>query len=79
MGGDLKTLDREVVAPLRKASPGLYETLVVQRNARWVKAISERMAGSGRTVVIVGMGHLIGPDGLPARLRALGYDVEGPR
>jgi hypothetical protein len=24
-------------------------------------------------VVVVGVGHLIGPDGLPARLRALGY------
>jgi uncharacterized protein YbaP (TraB family) len=79
LAGDLKTLDKEVVRPLRKASPNLYETLVVQRNERWVKALAQRMAGSGRTVVIVGMGHLIGPDGLPARLRAMGYEVEGPR
>jgi uncharacterized protein len=28
--------------------------------------------------VIVGVGHLIGPDGVPARLRALGYSVTGP-
>ena len=32
----------------------------------------------GHTVVIVGIGHLIGPDGGPARLRALGYSVTGP-
>jgi uncharacterized protein YbaP (TraB family) len=28
--------------------------------------------------VVVGVGHLIGPDGVPARLRALGYSVTGP-
>jgi hypothetical protein len=36
------------------------------------------MKGHGRTVVVVGVGHLIGPDGVPARLRALGYSVTGP-
>jgi uncharacterized protein YbaP (TraB family) len=36
------------------------------------------MKGHGRTVVVVGVGHLIGPGGVPARLRALGYSVTGP-
>jgi hypothetical protein len=78
MTGDIKTLDREVVRPLRKASPRLYSTLVVQRNTRWTDRIVERLHGSGRTVIVVGMGHLIGSDGLPARLRARGYEVDGP-
>jgi uncharacterized protein YbaP (TraB family) len=79
LDGDIKTLDREVVRPMRKASPSLYATLVQKRNARWVEDIVARMQAPGHTVIIVGMGHLIGPDGLPARLRALGYEVEGPR
>ncbi len=79
LGGDLRTLDKEVVGPLKKSSPGLYDRVVAQRNARWVIAIEERMKGSGRTVIVVGMGHLIGPGGVPARLRAAGYEVEGPR
>ncbi len=79
LGGDLATLEREVVRPMRKASPALYAALVQKRNANWVQAISARMQGSGRTVIIVGMGHLIGPDGLPAQLRAAGYEVDGPR
>jgi len=79
MDGDLKTLDREVVRPMRKASPSLYATLVQKRNSRWVGDIVARMRTPGQTVIIVGMGHLIGPDGVPARLRALGYDVQGPR
>ena len=78
LGADTRMLDRKVVAPLKKSSPTLYDRVVVQRNARWVKAIDERMKGSGETVMVVGMGHLIGPDGVPARLRAQGFKVDGP-
>ena len=78
MAGDLKALDDDALGPIRKAAPGLYARLVTQRNERWIKAIRARMDGSGKTVVVVGVGHLVGADGLPMRLRALGYDVEGP-
>jgi uncharacterized protein YbaP (TraB family) len=77
--GDQKALERAVVGGMRKSSPALYRQFIVERNARWMDALQARLAGSGRTVVVVGAGHLLGPDGLPARLRALGYDVEGPR
>lgn len=78
MAGDLKTLDREALGPLRKVSPTLFRRLVSDRNVRWTQALDARLHGKGRTVVVVGMGHLIGPDGVPARLRALGYRVQGP-
>ena len=29
-------------------------------------------------IAVVGVGHLIGPDGLPAQLRAKGIRVDGP-
>lgn len=76
--GDVATLTREALDPLRKASPGLFKRLVTERNARWTQVLDARMKGHGRTVVVVGVGHLIGPDGVPARLRALGYSVTGP-
>lgn len=79
LDGDVGRLNRHEVQPLRKSSPGLYARVVQQRNARWVQALEERLKGSGDTVVVVGMGHLVGPDGLPAQLRAHGYKVEGPR
>lgn len=78
MAGDLKALDEEALEPIRKVSPTLFRRLVSDRNARWTLTLDERLKGQGRTVVVVGMGHLIGPDGVPARLRALGYTVEGP-
>ena len=31
------------------------------------KAIRARLDGSGRTVMVVGVGHLVGADGLPIR------------
>ena len=78
MTGDIKVLDEEAIKPLRDASPALFRRLVLDRNARWTQILDARMKGHGRTVVIVGIGHLIGPDGVPARLRALGYSVTGP-
>ncbi|CAN7146189.1 TraB/GumN family protein [Phenylobacterium sp. LjRoot219] len=78
MAGDLETLDREALEPVRRVTPTLFRRLVSDRNARWTLTLDERLKGQGRTVVVVGMGHLIGPDGVPARLRALGYAVEGP-
>jgi uncharacterized protein YbaP (TraB family) len=76
--GDLGAIDRLAMQPLQAAAPSLFRRLVVERNARWAATLDERLKGEGRTVVVVGMGHLIGPHGLPARLRALGYSVQGP-
>jgi hypothetical protein len=78
MAGDIDALDREALEPLRKSSPELFRRLVTERNARWTAVLERRLKGRGRTVVVVGVGHLIGPGGLPARLRALGYSVTGP-
>ena len=78
MASDVAALDREALEPLRKSSPEMFRRLVTERNARWATTLDQRLRGRGRTVVVVGIVHLIGPGGLPARLRALGYSVTGP-
>jgi uncharacterized protein YbaP (TraB family) len=78
MAGDLKALEREALEPVRESSPALFKRLVTERNARWTAVLDARMKGHGRTVVVVGIGHLLGPGGVPARLRALGYSVTEP-
>ena len=76
--GDVAGLIHEALDPLRETLPGDYDRLVRARNAAWVLKIIERLSGSGETMMVVGVGPLVGPDSLPAMLRARGMTVEGP-
>ena len=76
--GDLRRLRREAVEPMRRQLPLAYKRMVTDRKAARVDILRKRLAGSGRTVVVVGAGHPVGPHGPPERLRALGYTVDGP-
>ncbi|HEX4181569.1 MAG TPA: TraB/GumN family protein [Caulobacteraceae bacterium] len=78
MGGDLNGLRAEALDPLAKAAPAIYRTMVVQRNQRWLEAVLTRLRQPGDVVMVVGAGHLIGPEGLPALLRDKGVRVDGP-
>ena len=78
LDGDVAAIEAQVLDPVRHASPALFKRLITDRNRRWAHVVARRMAGSGRTVIVVGMGHLVGPGGLPALLRARGFTVEGP-
>lgn len=83
--GDIKALEKEGLEELRRDSPQMYKALLTDRNAAWLATLSERLkvpAADGRPakiVVVVGVGHLVGPGGVPALLRAKGFRVDGPR
>jgi uncharacterized protein YbaP (TraB family) len=85
MKGDLKAIEKEGLQPLRRDSPQMFKALLTDRNAAWLKVLSERLgvpAADGspaRIVVVVGVGHLVGPGGVPALLRARGFRVDGPK
>lgn len=74
--GDLRTLEQLVVVDTAREYPELYDVLIVNRNNAWVATLHQEMQGSGVDFVAVGMGHVIGEQGLVAQLRALGYTVE---
>jgi uncharacterized protein YbaP (TraB family) len=76
--GDLKTLEAEALEPLKKVAPGVYERLVTRRNRAWARAIEGLLKSGEQAFIVVGVGHLIGPGGVPALIRARGYQVEGP-
>jgi uncharacterized protein YbaP (TraB family) len=78
IAGDVAGLRREALDPLIKSAPGAYRSLVVDRNRRWVDIILTRLNAPGEAVMVVGVGHLIGPDSVPALLRARGVRVDGP-
>lgn len=77
--GDVAALKREVVDRVREEDATLYRRLLADRNRRFAARI-EALARSGRghVFVVVGAGHLVGPDGVPALLRRDGLKVEGP-
>ncbi|MCA9509736.1 MAG: TraB/GumN family protein [Myxococcales bacterium] len=75
-GGDTAALDASLVRPMREEAPAAYRALIVDRNARWTERLVELLAGDGSAFVAVGAAHLVGPDGLPERLRRAGFEVE---
>jgi len=78
LGADTAALQRDALQPLKSISPKLYDRLIVKRNRAWANVLSVRLRGAGALVAVVGVGHMIGPDSLPALLRARGFSVEGP-
>jgi uncharacterized protein YbaP (TraB family) len=78
LAADLLAMQRDAIDPLKRVSPTLYARLIATRNHRWVRTLRGELRKGGVVVVVVGVGHLIGPDGLPTLLRAEGLNVEGP-
>jgi uncharacterized protein YbaP (TraB family) len=56
-------------------APGLYESIVVDRNAAWQETIEDLLRGDDPAIVVVGALHLVGEEGLVTRLRRAGYTV----
>lgn len=76
--GDVAKLDSEMRVEMAKKTPESYRLLDVDRNNAWLPMIEARLKGSKAddTLVVVGTLHLLGEDGLVAKLRAQGYVVE---
>jgi len=51
------------------------DELLVRRNARWLPLLERQLASGRRVFVAVGVGHLLGADGLVAQLGARGFRV----
>lgn len=77
MKGDVKALiacgpgDPELTPKARKA-------LLDDRNGAWIPELVAMLNEKHTYFVTVGIAHLVGPGGVPARLRAAGLAVEGP-
>ncbi|MBA3538462.1 MAG: TraB/GumN family protein [Deltaproteobacteria bacterium] len=50
-------------------------SLIAKRNATWLPRLEQYVAQDGTTFVAVGLGHLLGDDGLPAMLARAGYTI----
>ncbi len=73
--GDLSRLDALLLGDYRQR-PDLYQRLVVRRNAAWVARVKEFLRRPDDTLVVVGLMHLLGEQGLIALLRKQGLKPE---
>lgn len=72
--GDIDAIAREFDKEA-KASPLLKTVLLTSRNRRWADWVAGVMKRPGKIFMAVGAGHLGGPEGLLALLRARGLAV----
>jgi uncharacterized protein YbaP (TraB family) len=72
--GDLRAL-AEVVTASFDGVPELRRRFLSDRNATWMPRLEELARREGSQFVVVGTGHLLGEDGVIARLRRSGYRV----
>jgi len=56
--------------------PDLYTRLITQRNRQWLPAVEDLIRQGEQALVIVGAGHLVGPQGLVALLKERGHVLE---
>lgn len=69
--GDVAYLEDAILAEMARY-PEIYDAIVVERNRRWVDAITALLDDEDDYLVIVGALHLIGDDGVPAMLEERG-------
>ncbi len=67
--GDTETMQALLVIPRTR------DSLLTPRNKKWMPALEKQFA-TGGAFVAVGLGHLLGDDGLVAMLQRAGYTVE---
>lgn len=74
--GDIKGLEALLVDEMKVKTPKMYESVMVNRNRNWVQPIKDVLAGSGTQLIVVGAGHLAGPESVQALLKKEGIKVE---
>jgi uncharacterized protein YbaP (TraB family) len=72
--GDVEGMEKLINEALREA-PAIAKRLLTDRNRNWVLKIRELLHGGKPAIVIVGAGHLVGPEGVVALLRQQGFKV----
>lgn len=71
--GDEDTLGRMIEE--EKVSPELYQAVYYDRNMKWLPQIESFLGKNENYLVIVGVGHLVGEDGLVKLLKDKGHAV----
>ena len=74
--GDEAGIDKFISENMRKEYPELYKRLLADRNRDWIPHLEALMDSGKRTLVIVGVGHLVGEDSVINLLKSRGYKLK---
>jgi len=74
--GHVKTLNTLFVSDMKKYTPKLYQSILVERNNNWMPIIQSLFKNDTKEFILVGVAHLVGKDGLLHQLKNKGYKVQ---
>ena len=69
--GDLPGIEKQI----KEAGEEAYRVTIADRNHRWMPKLASALA-SGKVLIAVGVGHMVGEEGLPKLLTKDGYKVD---
>lgn len=74
--GNLANLEQIGIKTIQAEFPGLNQNLLTNRNNAWLPKIKAMLATPDRELVLVGVLHLVGENGILVQLKKQGFVVE---
>jgi len=74
--GDDKLLVSMFVGQAKVRMPLVYHKLIADRNSDWLPMIDKFGKSENKEFILVGVAHLVGPDGILEALKKKGYQIE---
>ncbi|GJM11737.1 MAG: conjugative transfer protein GumN [Pseudohongiella sp.] len=73
--GDTEALSDLFVEDMKNETPELYDSLLLQRNLKWIPQIDAMLQDADTEFVLVGAAHIVGENGLLDLLSQQGYEI----
>jgi uncharacterized protein YbaP (TraB family) len=73
--GDAQGLSELFVEDMKVEAPALYDTLLLERNLKWIPQINRMLQDADTEFVLVGAAHIVGENGLLDLLSQEGYEI----
>jgi uncharacterized protein len=73
--GDEAKLYQFFIKDMQNDFPKLYKKLLTDRNLNWMPRITHYLNTPEKEFILVGVAHLVGPEGIIAQLKKKGYKV----
>lgn len=75
--GDIDLLDKTLIEPFREQEDAalLFDKMFTQRNLKMTRAITDYLTAGEKAFLVVGVGHMLGEDGIIRLLQSKGIEV----